>query len=123
MQLVAQVGLGSAGAGIAAIAAIIAMLTILVTILLPLVYYLPDVARLLIDVARGRDLLAESDQSRWLEGRLFVAPSFQPMSNAGHLPAIHNTTSGQSQSITAANSPNHGLSSPTTRTSRSDWPE
>ncbi len=71
MELVGQAGLGAAGAGLAAIAALFTMLIVGAAILLPAVYYLPEIAKLISDWVLHRDVLAESEESRRLEGRLF----------------------------------------------------
>jgi len=77
MHVIAQAGLGAASRAMHTLLTLSFLLAVAVPPLFLLVWYLPETCRVVFDWLRGRDLLAESDAERELEGRLFP-PEHRP---------------------------------------------
>ena len=79
MVVIAQAGLGAAGMGLLGILFVVFLLAVLIPPLFLLVWFMPEIFRLVSDLVRGRDLLGEFEAERRLEGRIF---------NPDHRPAV-----------------------------------
>lgn len=45
-------------------------------------WYLPEILALLCDIAKGRNLMAESEEQRQLEGRIFISDPTRDLASA-----------------------------------------
>ncbi len=70
MILLAQAGLGGAAAAAGAVFSILGLLIGLTPLFLLMLWYLPEILQFVVDTIRGRDLLAESERDRLLDGRI-----------------------------------------------------
>lgn len=70
-MVIAQVGLDAVAGGLVSVLFIVWLATLLSFLIFLFVWYLPEIFRLWGDWLTGRDLVAESQEERKSEGRLF----------------------------------------------------